>query len=113
MSLVWLARLYFFFKGSVTINFKKWFKIKAAGRGRNSIFGRTFTYRKSRFSSKPNNHYYELTGCNGAKDANTPQDDLTKDGWACDAVISPASLFSRTWCSRRGVQSGMKTCLPH
>jgi len=29
-----------------------------------------------------------------------------------DAVTSPASLFSRSWCSNWSVRSGLKTCHP-
>jgi len=38
---LWLARLYYFFKVSVTTNFKERSEIKYAGGGRNCIFGRT------------------------------------------------------------------------
>jgi len=62
------AAVYFFFK--------VWSEIKLAERGRNCIFGRTFTYRKNLFSRNPNELNCERLGFQGAKDAYPPQDDL-------------------------------------
>jgi len=72
---------------------------KTSRRGRNFIFGRTFPYRNHQFSSKPNELKYDCPGCKGAKDANPPQDDLRKEGWASDEVTMPIPLSYLDQCA--------------
>ena len=72
------AAVYFFFRVTVTINFKEWSKIKKHKFGRNCIFGRAYTYRQYLFSNKPNELNCARPGFQEAKDESSPQNNLKK-----------------------------------